>query len=329
MTRWITGGLLLLSTACTPPPATQGVASSLDARVVVHTDGNLDVTETMVVESDASGGVAFDRVVRSARADAVTFESFSIDGVPVAADRAGLSVQPAGGAGIHVSWRPERRRGPATITLAYRVDRAVGVNQPRGRLEWPLLLAGEPHDVGAAHVVLILPDDVVTYDGTGMAEAGWSVVIRPDGVEARIPDVPAGAGATLLAVFDVDRTAVRQGRWEWNLDRQRQFFPALVAGGLFILVIGGGVLGQLRLQYPPVRPGTDEERRRASMADRQMLARGLRISAFVSFPFAAAGALAGYLWLNDLGPAVQAIPASVAAVALMFLIAAWAYGRRR
>ncbi len=328
MTRWITGGLLLLSMACTPLPSTRGSFVSFDARIVVRPDGNLDVVETMVVEADASGVVALDRVVGSPRADAVTFEAFSIDGVPVAAETAGLSVRPAGDAGIHVLWRPDPPRERAAVTLAYRVDRAVGVNQPRGRLEWPLLFAGDPHDVGSARVVLTLPDDVVTYDGTGMAEAGWSVVVTSDGVEARNPDVPAGAGATLLAVFDVDRTAVRQGQWEWNLDRQRQFFPALVAGGLFILVIGGGVLGQLRLQYPPVRPGTDAGRRRASMADRQMLARGLRTSALVSMPFAAAAAAASHYWLGGLGPAVQVIPASVAVVALMFLIAAWWYGRR-
>lgn len=328
MRHWLTGGLLLVSMACTAPPATNASLSSFNARVVVHPDGNLDVTETMVVEADASGGVALERVVRSPRADAVTFESFAVDGAPVTTGSAGLSVQPTGDAGIHLSWRPGTAPARATVTLTYRVDRAVAVSQPRGRLEWPLLLAGEPHDVGAAHVVLVLPDGIVTYDGTGMAESGWSVALTSNGVEARHADLPAGAAATLLAVFDVDRAQVRQGQWEWNHDRQRQFFPALVAGGLFVLVIGAGVLAQLRVQYPPARADAESERRRASMADRRMLARGLRTSALVSIPFAAGAAAASHYWLRGLGPAVQFIPASVAVVALMFLMAAWWYGRR-
>ena len=328
MTRWITGALLLVSVACTTPPATNAALSSFDARIVVRPDGNLHVTETLAVAPDASGAVALDRVVRSPRADGVSFESFAVDGVPVTAGSSGLSVQPTGDAGIHLSWRPEVAQAPAAVTLTYRVDRAVAVHQPRGRLEWPLLLAGEPHDVGAARLKLVLPDDVVTYDGTGMAESGWTVALTSDGLEARHADVPAGAAATLLAVFDVDRTQVRQGQWEWNHDRQQQFFPALVSGGLFVLVIGAGVLAQLRVQYPPVRADAEAERRRASMADRQMLARGLRTSALVSVPVAAIAAAASHYWLRGLGPAVQVIPASVAVVAVMFLIAAWWYGRR-
>jgi hypothetical protein len=98
---------------------------------------------------------------------------------------------------------------------------------------------------------------------------------------------------------------------------------------LFILVIGVGVLTQLRVQYPPVPATASPETRQTSRATRRMLSRGLGLSSGVGAVFAVVSAAAAHQWLSGLGPALQFIPASVAAVSLMFVVAAWWYRRVR
>jgi hypothetical protein len=295
----------VLATACTTEPATIGRIEQFELHASLQPTGDLAVTETLRITPDDTGRIALDRRIESAFADGVSLGSATIDGVAAGAE---LQVDEVSDGGLRVRWQPAgTRSGPASMVLEYTVLRAAAVNAVRLRLD--------------------LPETSRFYDGTGVGQPGWAVAIDGTRLEAERAPVGAGEGATLLAVFDVDRSQVRQGDWEWNLDRREQYFYALVAAGLFIVTIGIGILIVLRVQYPPLTQ-VDTDRREALTADRLMVARGLRTTAFVSIPFAGLLALAGARWLTGLGPAIYSIPASIVVVAIMLLVASWTYGRR-
>lgn len=309
----------LVAAGCSAPPAMVGVVESMDVHVTVRPDGGLDVREVMWV-APTDRRVELTRVVGSPYADAVTFRAPSTDSGVVE------SVEEQGETRFVAEWRRDTDV-TTTVGLNYEVLSAVGVRRPRGHLEWPVLEAGRGFDVGSVSITLDVPDGAHIYDGTGMAEAGWIVEVASGRITARREHVAADESATLLAVFDVDRSRVRQGAWEWNLDRQEQYRFALIAAGLFILVIGAGILAQLRVQYPPVKADSADDARLAFRADRQMLFRGLRLSAVVGLVVAAMSAFAAHQWLSGLGPALQLIPGSMAFVSVLFLLAAFWYRR--
>lgn len=317
--------LVLAATGCTlTPPEVAGTVDFMDVHVTVRADGSLSVRETLRM-APADNRVAITRVIESPYADAVSYRAASVDGQPVEGGQPSVAIE-GNDRRLVVSWRRETE-ATTTFGLDYDLTSAVGVRRPRGQIELPVLAARRGFDVGSVRITLDVPEGAHVYDGTGMAEAGWVVEVASGRVTARRERVSADEAATLLAVFDVDRSRVRQGDWEWNLDRREQYRFALISAGLFIVVVGAGILAQLRLQYPPVKADAPEEARQQSRADRQMLARGLRLSAVAGLGVAALSAFAARQWLSGLGPALQLIPGSMGFVSLMFLAAAYWYRR--
>jgi hypothetical protein len=318
--------LVVVAAACIEqPPATTGTVTSIDVRGAVRPNGDIDVWERIDI-APAAGAVRFTRAVETPYGDDVMFTSATLDGQRVASGVTGFSLVDRADS-FRATWQREHAAAPIVLEINYTIASAVGVREPRGRLEWPVLAAARDFAVDQVTITLDVPPGSHVYDGTGMAEAGWVIEVAEGRISARRSAVAAGETATFLAVFDVDRARVRQGAWEWNLDRREQYRFALIAAGLFILVVGVGILGQLRVQYPPVRAGAHIEAREATRADRKMLSRGLRVSALVGLVVAACAAAAARRWLPGLGLELQAIPGSIALVSLAFAVAGWWYGR--
>jgi hypothetical protein len=305
-------------------PGVTGTVSALSTRIEVGVDGGLDVHEILALVP-ADGRIELIRTVEASRADAIAFVAASVDDIPIEPDGNGLAVTRHDPRRLSVTWQAGSRQAPARLSLHYRVTAAVAAREPRGRLEWTVLAPGRGFDVGDADITLVLPDGVRTYDGTGMAEAGWSVEFIPRGIAARRGPVPADEGATMLAVFDIDHARVVPPEWEWDADRQAQYFLALLAAGAFIVVIGVGALVLIRVQYPPVPREADAGARAAAISDRQMLARGLKLAGWSGLVFSALCAVLAEWTLSGLGPAVQFIPASMAGVFMMLLVASLWY----
>ena len=58
-----------------------------------------------------------------------------------------------------------------------------------------------------------------------------------------------------MADVGIDTSSIAEPDWQRYQDWARDLIPALISGGLFILVIGAGVLWIVRFQYPRRRPG--------------------------------------------------------------------------
>ncbi len=318
--RWIgwgLGGLLLLAGAgCQRVPVpTVGTVERLEVHLRVRPTGDLEVRETATLAPSGTT-LRFAHVIQSPTTDRLDWTTASIDDVPVEPGREGLRVAGGGTDPLDVVLEREGT-APTTFGLTYVATSAVAVRRLRGELSWPILPAGRGFDVGQVLVTLDVPDGVAIYGGTGMAEAGWDVEVSTGRVIARRDRVGADEAATLLAVFDIDRTQVRQGEWEWNRDRQAEYGLALIAAGIFLLVVAAGILIQLRVQYPPP----------LDAATRQMLSRGLWLSAVVTLLVAVGLEVVAVRWLSGLGRALEFIPLCFAVAAAMFAVAGWRYGR--
>lgn len=317
---------LLWSGCANPAPRGVGVVDSLDVRVQAETDGSARIVERILLRGDADGRVRFRRQVATTQADGLEFVGATLDGATIASGNSGFDVTAQRPNTLLFEWEPPTPVVKShELVLTYRAVSAVAVTEPRARLTWPIVSAHRGYDISRVQVVFAVPAPMTTFGGTGMAEAGWSVVRTADGIAASRAPVVDAETATLVAAFDLDRRGVVDPAWERNRDRQREFFPAFVAAAIFFLVIGAGTLVILRLQYPrkgraarkyAVTPGE------VSDADRAAVVSGLRLTALVGGLVAIACAIVAATVLSFLGPWLQVIPGSMLFVSVVFLVSA-------
>jgi hypothetical protein len=150
-----------------------------------------------------------------------------------------------------------------------------------------------------------------------MVQAGWQVSEAMNGMIATGTGIGL-APAVVVAQFPidgfrpVDQLAVTIPVWQETEDMRREFAPAFVSGGLFMLVIGGGIVWMLRFKHPRVRASdiaSPDEQERAAVAS------GLRTSALAVGLLAAACMGLAALFLPRFGWWGQLIPISMALVA--------------
>jgi hypothetical protein len=134
--------------------------------------------------------------------------------------------------------------------------------------------------------------------------------------------VGPGERATVLAQLAVNPATMTEPRWQHDQAFGRQLIPAFISAGLFILVIGVGVIWIIRFEALS-RTGRRTGWRQAMPA---RTAEGLFTAGIVCLAFGLA-VLAGtcFFILRRYGDWSIAIPASILVVGALFMIV----GRRR
>jgi hypothetical protein len=112
--------------------------------------------------------------------------------------------------------------------------------------------------------------------------------------------------------------SVAEPAWQINEARSQEFVLAFISGGLFILIIGAGVLWIIRFQYP-TESGPAVKMEAGGDRERQAIRHGLRLSGFVSISFSVLAAGAAWLFLDRLGIWSLALPVSILVVGLVFV----------
>jgi len=248
--RWFVAGVLAIISACAPV-RDDGVVKSFEASLTVLADGALDVEERFRVALPP-GATSFRRradVWRHDGAQAVT------GGIEGASSRFAVGSGPA----LDATWQfAQLPAGEHTLVLRYRLLGAVETSGIRGTLAWRF--RNPYQDIPDARFALHLPPGAILLEDPWVEEAGFEVARLDNGMTAR-GAVPGGGSATPGATFTIDTMTAGEPAWQYHLRRARDLMPAFVSGGLFLLVIGAGVLGMLRLKYPPwrVREGTRVE----------------------------------------------------------------------
>ena len=307
-----------ITLACTAP-ATY-LVDRADVTIQVRSDGAIVVREVWTVRFNKAGQSLFRRRIPLERADALAFESAALDGTSMKPGRHGeteLEVDADGD--LDVVWTfPSSGRLTHVIELAYRATGAVAVRGNRGIVRQTAVPAGRTFSIERANVRLAVDPGMHHFDGAGIAEAGWVVVRTGDGIAAERTGLAPPDGAIVLAEVAIDPAVIAEPSWQRYEDWTRDLIPAFVSGGLFILVIGAGVLWIIRFQYPRARAGSDP-RSSAETRERDAVRAGLRTSGYVAVVLSAALAVVTWLTLRHFGWWPMSLPLSIFIVGVVFL----------
>jgi hypothetical protein len=293
--------------------------SRFDVVVVVRPELT-EVHEMIHVRFPGSDATGFERRIPLERAESLSFESAAIDGTPLTPGQGGdtrLVVEEQ--RALTARWTfPPASNATRVFQIAYRVNGGVAVRGARGTVWQNAIPSDRPYDVDAASVRLAVDSRMHMFDGAGIAEAGWTVTRTPDGISATRAGLAAGEGATIIAEVGIEPGSMPEPAWQRYEEWSRDLIPAFVAGGLFILVIGAGVLWIIRFQYPRPKVASSsptEER------EREAVRAGLRTSGHVAVVLSAVLALVTWLTLSHFGWWPMSVPISILVVGVVFVAA--------
>jgi len=287
--------LLAASLAC--GGAGERLVERLEVRLTLQPDGSLEVNETWIVDVDPSTPSTIIRKLPREHHDGLS----GLQSSPPAVVEQGKAPS--------VSWAigPGWGAGLQSLSVRYVAANTLALAPGRARLSWPLLLPNHRWRIKQAYLHFESPAGVAPVTPGGIAEPGWGVTERPTGVQAIRANVGPGEPVTVSFEFNRDELKPHEPEWQFLMERAEEFKPAFASAAASILIVGLAVLGLIRVLV-------SEHARAAAW-------RGLRTAGIVFLLLGPLLALVVKLTLDAFGPWAMSVPAAVAMVGLMFLIA--------
>jgi hypothetical protein len=318
--RLLLAGVILTIACGADTPAGAVIADRFDVALSVRADGSVEVHETIIVRLPDPALARFERRVSADQADGLTFVSASIDGRRLDPSQPGAErVVVAAGRRLDVGWHFQPSAASRAFELVYVATGAVSVRGNRGSLRREAVPGARGYAILGSRIELVIPEAAHLFDGTGIAEAGWTVARTSRGITAERASLDPAESGTVIAEFSVDRTVIAEPRWQFNEAWSQELVPAFISGGLFILVVGAGILWLIRFQYPGPRGGPANEGPEAMDRERRGVRAGLRAAGLVSVVLAVVTAAAVWLTLAHLGLWPMAVPVSILVVGIVFV----------
>jgi len=302
-------------TGCGKPP--RAAVETFDASVRVRTDGGADIRETLTLLS-APTATTFERVVTFTRADGLWFLSASLDGREITRETsAGSPIAFSDGKALRVRYTfPAAVDARRTLTLVYQAKNVVEISGRRGRVRLTLLDKARNFDVGQARLAILPPAGVGLLDQSGLSEAGWNVAHLDGGIAGERAKLAADESASVDAQLPIEPSEMGDPVWQLNAERVDQFALAFISGGLFILVVGVGVIWIVRFEHPRRRTDDEEERK--------VVRRGLKLGGLACVALSGAAYAVAVLALSQFGIWPLAMPASILIVGLLLVaVSSW------
>jgi hypothetical protein len=351
------GSILVLVSALTAGSLTaagqgaQAEGSRLDVSLTVLVDGSVEVEERHDIQFGATAESSFMRREPVWRHDGVFAVSAAMDGQELSIGNAVGQVSVGRGPSLDVTWRfPPTANSRHVFALKYRAAGAVEVSGIRGTLDWRILSPPHRYGLSPVCVSIVLPTGAVVLDNPGFEEAGGNPgAPRPDGSVPWCGVVSDAGTLTRNTTFTIDTMAVGEPTWQYYERRTEDLMPAFVSSGIFLLVIGAGIVWMVRMKYPPPQPGdisseialtpvveqalTKPRYPRdvlpslvaAGLVDfeRMYVARDLRRAAIATLVFGVLAWTGAAIALNRFGRWPLAIPAGFILSAMMLLFEGW------
>ena len=308
---------ILAVSACGPAPSLS--VQRVDVTLGVRPDGAIDVRETLAVQFESPDATHFERRVALERADSFRFESASIDGTRIEPGSQGSTTLDVNDRrDLRVVWTFPPSSATRVFDLVYRANGAVAVRGNRGTIRHVAVPAGRAYRIERATVNLAVDPDMHQFEGAGIAEADWTVSRTRDGIAGERTGLAPTDGATVMAEVGIDPAVIAEPSWQRYGDWTRDLIPAFVSGGLFILIIGGGVLWIVTFQYPRRKVGT-APLTATEVLERTAVRTGLRTSGLVAVVLSLVLAVVTWLTLSHFGWWPMSLPVSILAVGLVFV----------
>jgi hypothetical protein len=271
--------------------------------MTLRPDGSADVEETWTVSG--AGGATFHRAIPSARRDALSGLTATLDDQPV--NRS---------SDVAVNWTLPEGGGRHTARLRYHAAGIIEVSGLHGTVEWPALEADRHPPIAQARLSLVVPNAMSMASPARIAEAGWQTDPSGSVVNAERRSMARADAATLIANLIIEPGTMARPVWQENAERGTLMIPAFLSGGLFVLIVGLGVIVMVALQGKGWTP-----------AERAAATRGFLSAAIVALIFGAMAWIVTPMILGRFGRWPLAIPASILLVGFLFLLAALTFRR--
>ncbi len=333
----------------------------LDVLLALQPDGMLEVQETWIVRFAPPPSTSFTRRLSATHHDGLSkIQTYLDERILTDASRPLRAVVRLGRS-PRIDWTiPAIEEGVRTFQLRYQAAATLEISGGRARFEWPVLPRRHGWRIQVARIVVTGPSAAKLVETPGIAEAGWTIAERPDGIQAERKDVGPSESATVLMEFDREGLSAAEPVWQFTAERAGQFMPAFASAGAFILVVGVSVLLMLRILLPVGRADAesgattafdvaadalDAEVWRVLLAGRAgwlprrslfaylvsvglgdqgrvAAADGLRITGVVCVALGLMLVVVVDYTLRSYGPWTMSVPASVVAVGVLFVIVA-------
>ena len=225
----------------------------LDVALNVLEDGHVEVEERSEITFEAPS-TTFRRRAPVWRHDGVSVLSGSVDGreFPLGSGPGQLEV--GAGPALDATWHlPSPATGPHVFVLKYRAANAVEVSGIRGTIAWRVVDSQHDYDGALTCVALAIPGTAIILDNPGFEES-WA---QPG--ESGCAVASSHDSLTRRVTFTIDTMKPEEPAWQYYRRRSRDLMPAFVSSGIFILIVGAGIILMLRLKYPPFRVRPDRQ----------------------------------------------------------------------
>ena len=302
-------GIVLAGYGCAAGPLQEIRVVSFDADLRLQPDGSVLVRERIQLPPGPQPA-ALERRLTSLRHDGLSDLTATAEDPQVPYPG---RAEPTRN-GTRVVW--EFGNVPArTLTLSYRARGVTYVSGLRGRVSFELLPPNHGLAIERAQVSLSYPGRSIVLADPWVEEAGWQVEKLPAGVRASRAAVPPADSVTMGGEFSIDGFNLAEPAWQYHGARAKEFMPAFVSAGLFLIVTGAGIVGMVRLRHPSRLPAE-------AAPERPAVARGLWTSGLVTVAAALAGIPLVAATLSTFGIWPYSLPAGTFIAGVMFLVLA-------
>ena len=256
--------------------------------------------------------VSFHRSAPAVGHDGISEVRGTLDDVELPQGAGDKRIESRSDNGLDVTWHFPSLTGEHTLGLTYRAANGVHVSGIRGRVSWLALPPRHGFAIDAMTISLTLPDGAVHLEDPWVNESGWTVTREMLGMRAEKNGVTPAESVTAGAEFTIDGFGLAQPAWQYHVQRAREFMPAFLSAGTFLLVVAAGILVMVRVRLAALEPVVAERERAGAV-------RGLRVSGWVTLAAGALGWPVVAATLGTFGSWPYALPLCTIGAGLLFL----------
>jgi len=250
----------LHAAACGGVDTSSAVVERQAVSIDLLTDGSVQVREALRLRVFAEPVGEFRRVVPGDRVDAFFDVVAWLDGRPLEADgNDNERVTVSRGEALDVRWHfAPVADATRELVLEYRASGAMSIHGANGLVYWPVLPLDPAYPVVSSELGLTIPPRAVFMTPPAIESSGaWTTAVSERGLTATRDGIAPSESAVVVARTATATMAAAQPAWQFDAALAAELVPAFLSGGLFMVIVGVGVLWMLRARYPDPRTAGD------------------------------------------------------------------------
>ncbi|HUF49081.1 MAG TPA: DUF2207 domain-containing protein [Vicinamibacterales bacterium] len=233
----------VFAAACAAPPSPgAGRLLEYELTLAIRADGTMNVDERARVEFGAADAGAFHLPISGWHVDGLVNHRTTVDGVTPDGPPADVRAVPGGGLRWSLS---ADATGTREFRQTYDAAGVLALQGARGQLVWPAVPPGVP--VVAARVTVTWPTGSLPAVPPAIEPGAWTAQTSGATTVFTGQEIDAEVDPWLYLDLVLDDLSALEPAWQITERRAGQLMPAFVSAGVFIVIVGVGVLLMVRV----------------------------------------------------------------------------------